>query len=63
MVVELFISSGMMLNCGNTGGEEPRICFDLGFELEPRVRISDTLFAREQRASESILAKAFRLTI
>jgi len=63
MLVGLFTSSGMMLSCGNIGGEEvPRICFaGLDFELE--ARISDTLFAREHRASESILAKAFRLTI
>lgn len=62
-VVGLLISSDMILSCGNIGGkEEPIICFaNLDFELE--VGISDTLFAREQRASESILAKAFRLKI
>lgn len=61
-MVGLFISSGMMLNCGNIGNEEPEpiICF-LDFELE--VRISDTLLAREHRASESIPAKDFRLKI
>ena len=70
MVVGLCISSGIMLNCGNISSEEPEpegepvpvptICF-VDFELE--ARISDTLLAREQRASESMLAKAFRLKI
>lgn len=65
MVVGLLISSGMMLNSANIGGEEePRVCVaDLGFELELEVRTSDTLLAREHRASESILAKAFRFNI
>lgn len=49
-----------MLNCGNISSDEPEptICF-VDFELE--APISDTLLAREHRASESILAKAFRL--
>ena len=64
MVVALFISPGMTVSCGNIGGKEPRVCFaDLDFELGFVVRISDTLFAREHRASESIPAKAFRLKI
>ena len=64
MVVGLFISCGMMLSCGNIDGDEPGICSeDLDIELELEVRISDALFAREHRASESILAKAFRLKI
>jgi len=54
------MSSGMMLNCDNIGSEDPEliICF-IDFE----VRISDTLLAREHRASESILAKDFCLKI
>jgi len=62
-VAGLFISSGIMLSCGNmsSGEPEPIICF-VDFELE-EARISDTLLAREHRASESILAKAFRLKI
>lgn len=60
-MVGMFISSsGMILSCGNIGDEEEAL-IDLGFELE--VRISDTLLAREHRASESIVAKAFRLKI
>ena len=61
-MVGLFISSGIMLSCGNIGSEEPEpmICF-VDFEVE--VCISDTILAREHRASESILAKAFRLKI
>ena len=52
-----------MLSCGNISSEEepePTICF-VDFDLEPR--IPDTLLAREHRASESILAKDFRLKI
>ena len=55
-----------MLSCGNISNDEeepelePTICF-VDFDLEPR--IPDTLLAREHRASESILAKDFRLKI
>ena len=60
-----------MLNCGKISSEElepdpdpdpeSTTCFVDFDELE--ARISDTLLAREHRASESILAKAFRLKI
>lgn len=61
-MVGLCKSSGIMLSCGNISSEEPEpiICF---VDIELEVRISDTLLAREHRASESILAKAFRFKI
>ena len=63
-MVGLFISSGIKLSCGNISSEEPEpepiICI---VDLELEARISDTLLGREHRASESILAKAFRLKI
>ena len=50
-VVGLFISSGIMLSCGNISSEEPEpepepvvICI---VDLELEARISDTLWARE----------------
>ena len=58
IAVGLFISSGIMLNCRNIGSDEPEpITRFVDFE----VRISDTLLAREHRASESIPAIDFRL--
>ena len=56
----LFISSGIILNCGNISSEELEPTGIIGF-VDLGARISDTLLAREHRASESILAKAFRL--
>ena len=60
----LFISSGIILNCGNISSEELEPTGIIGFvDFELGARISDTLLAREHKASESILAKAFRLKI